>query len=734
MSDNCSKLSQLRSTRFLKKVLGLFVGISLSALSAHSYYNLSGFWRLNATGLTFSPTSQSGTNEQCLSATVSRSSTSAAMTVNLSGGGATFFSDSGCSTAITSFSLVIGASSQVIYFTFPSPGAQVITASATGAISGHQIDTITLNPFTWVGGGANANWTTLLNWSGHAVPTSTDTAIFDGNCSSNCSANLVADTAVGGIGVYPGYIGAVSMNGHNITNFTNFYISGGIFDAGSGTLNVYSFVSAGGTFNAGTSTVVFEDAYDYYNFPITATLYNLTVGAAAGSVMYLSGSVNVTHNLLFNMSANGIYGGTIVLNGSVAQTVTDSYAGTGGSLNTSLTLANSGGGITFNSALQIIQVVAIQSGTASISGGNNVTFGNFELNSGATFTSTTGNLTVYTSNFQVGSTFNANGGTVTIGDNGVETFSSSPTFNHLTLGNDSGSPLTLTGTANVKGNLVYHVPAAGYGVYGGGIVMNGSTAQTVTDFYAGAGGYLSNTLTFQNTSGGVTINSALIQGAATTVHSGTVSIAGASNVTLGTFELDTGATFTSSTGTLTLVGALFQSGSTFNANSGTVIFSDNYSAYDCTGFTPQFHNLVIGNGSNGYVYFSGAVNVNGNLSITVTPAGGIVDNATVGMNGTSAQTVTNANAGTFMAMSITAANSSGGVTLSSAMTLNGGFTLQSGTAQMTGSHILAFTGTFAVNSGAHFTCNGECGAGTACGQGSNLLQCGTYSDAGTITP
>ncbi|MFN8945208.1 MAG: hypothetical protein ACK5WZ_11380, partial [Pseudobdellovibrionaceae bacterium] len=53
--------------------------------------------------------------------------------------------------------------------------------------------------YTWVGRGANANWNTIENWSTQVVPGPSDTAIFDNNCTSNCSPTINLNISIGGI-------------------------------------------------------------------------------------------------------------------------------------------------------------------------------------------------------------------------------------------------------------------------------------------------------------------------------------------------------------------------------------------------------------------------------------------------------------------------------------------------------------------------------------------------------
>ena len=738
-----SKQGTSRRFHGLKKVIGLFMGISLSAISAHAYYNLGAFWTAG-NAISFSPPSNSGVTHQCLSSTIQRSSSAGTTTVNLSGTGATFYTDSLCSMTTTSVVLGPGALNQIFYLAYSTAGTRTITATATGLTPVTQTEIITLNPFTWTGLGGNANWTTPGNWSGNAAPGSSDNAVFDGVCSSNCSANLTADTTTGGIGLYPPYSATVSMNGHNLTLANALYIAAGTFTAGVGTLNTPNFVSTGGTFTASTGTTVIPDSNNSTVSLVTpVTFNNFSLGQNNYQNVYLSGTANVAGNLTFAFEGccNGYGPGTIIMNGTTAQTVTDANAGAQGSMNVNLTLANSSG-VTFNSSL-LGGLVRVQSGSASFLAASNATFNSFELDTGATFTSTTGTLQfgmgTQVVTFQSGSTFNANGGTVLFSDgNGATgyTFASTPQFHTVILGRAQYGNVPITGSFNVNGNLTYNEDGCCWVEGSGTITLNGTGAQTVIDTNAGTSTSLNIDLVTTNSGSGVTFSSAMtLMGL--TVQSGTASVAGAANITIQNLQVNNGATLTASTGNLTVMNtATFQSGSTYVGNGGTFTLGPDNTGGAYSFSSTQFSNFALGNNYYGaYSTMTGTALVSGNLTLALNGNGGVSGTGGVVMNGTGAQNVTDSNSGAGGAIGVTlnTANSGTGVTFNSKQNISGAVTIQSGIAKMTGTYILIFN-SFKVDSGATFQCNGNCGAGTACGLGTNKLRCTTYSNSGTITP
>jgi len=97
---------------------------------------------------------------------------------------------------------------------------------------------------TWSGGGPDANWTNASNWTGGVVPGSSDVAVFNDTCTSNCDVAINASTSILGISVSSSFRGSITQDtGSSITIGSNgFYMdgpnngtSGGVPSSPSGT-------------------------------------------------------------------------------------------------------------------------------------------------------------------------------------------------------------------------------------------------------------------------------------------------------------------------------------------------------------------------------------------------------------------------------------------------------------------------------------------------------------------
>jgi len=121
---------------------------------------------------------------------------------------------------------------------------------------------------TWVGGAPCSlqcnSWTDPNNWDAGQVPTSTDTANFDGSV-SNTNAALYSDPpAVGGITIQSNYIGNIRFGssiggGVTVTVMGNYNQQGGNMSLQASNLHIFGdWNFSGGTLNVGTSTVFFH--------------------------------------------------------------------------------------------------------------------------------------------------------------------------------------------------------------------------------------------------------------------------------------------------------------------------------------------------------------------------------------------------------------------------------------------------------------------------------------------
>lgn len=111
-------------------------------------------------------------------------------------------------------------------------------------------------------------WSTGGNWSGGAPPGSTDVALFDATCTSNCSPTFNAAVDVGGIRMATGYTGTITQSdSYDIWVRTGHFalISGTFLGSTMSTRNLDfdkgSFTKVGGTFRFAGGTTTFSKNY-----------------------------------------------------------------------------------------------------------------------------------------------------------------------------------------------------------------------------------------------------------------------------------------------------------------------------------------------------------------------------------------------------------------------------------------------------------------------------------------
>jgi hypothetical protein len=260
--------------------------------------------------------------------------------VNIALSGSTnlqLYADSGCSYPITSTTIWATTNSQTIYVRFTGNSAGVVTATPTGYSAISQTETVSLVPYTWIGGAScNGNWATAACWQGGVAPTSTNFATFDANCTTNCSATLAANASVLGLWLHSTFPSAnsVSLSSHTLTIGTSgMRIDNGVLNGNTGALSAsgalvltagswlmdtstttvndvafFDYTGSGGI-NPGTGTIVFNSNGDTDfgitgGWPSLSTYYNVVLEDSAG------GGANVLNGFL---SANNL---TINSNGS----------------------------------------------------------------------------------------------------------------------------------------------------------------------------------------------------------------------------------------------------------------------------------------------------------------------------------------------------------------------------------------------------------------------------------
>ncbi|HEX4922906.1 MAG TPA: Ig-like domain-containing protein, partial [Bdellovibrionales bacterium] len=429
-------------------------------------------------------------------------------------------------------------------------GVDTFTYTVSDGMGGTDTGTVTvkvLNPFTWDGGGGDANWTTGANWHGNVAPSNAQTAIFDATCSSNCSPMINAAIDVGGVAMKAGYAGTLTQAvGAAITvrsggwiqaagTFTgsgdpaddlaiqgDFELSGGSFGSPGGTMSLNRNFTRSGTATFASNYTVFRSAAN-----ATITAPGISFGPVefqkpAGSTITISGTMSVSAGLtLFNTFGASIDGGTIEIAGGLGASCTGAAGGGTGTLkfvgasNRTLTGASTCYLPNFE--------LATTGGTATLSGTLNV--------QGSWTESATGTIASGTSTVSLGGSGNAtvsrtnmsfNNLSVNKTGTAITTISGTvPVAGTLTIAHAAGATLN-GGTLSVAGDLVHSSGGGGSAA----LTLNGGAAQTVTH----SGGTIpAGTFTIDKSAGAATLATALTLSSAgqdLVVQSGTLNLDG----------------------------------------------------------------------------------------------------------------------------------------------------------------------------------------------------------------
>ncbi len=600
-------------TFIVKKLIAhiflVFVLMKVSSSETHAYYNVNFGFKQNAPSLNFATSSQTILASLCsgIMTVTTRNGAGVAtnvasnLTVNLTGSsGVTFYSDSNCESAISDVTVLAGTSSKSFYFLSSSSGSKTITAAAASYLSANQSETISTNGFIWTGNGGNANWATAGNWSGGVAPSTSNIAVFDGSCASNCSPTIAANISVSGIRISSGYTGTISQGSSTITLSSGGWVQlGGTFSGGSATitntgkfiLSGGTFTSTSGTFNANGTVWSVSGTGSFVHNSGTVSMSgsgSLTFGAetynnfslSAAGVTYTMNSttLNVGGTLTLSSASNGTYlnSGTVNVYGNL--TFAANY-GWNGSAIFRVKGNASGQTISGSSSSAFVNNLIIEAGT------NNVTMsGTFALGSIYTVTSV-GTMTTTGSTVNIGG--NIGSSTLTFGSETYNniTFSSCAgtySLNSTTL--NVGGTLTTSaacnnsyinsGTVNIYGNLTL---TSNYGWYGSAVfkVKGNASGQTIT---GSSGGSFLNNLIIDAGSNNVTLSGTIAVGSNYTVTSvgtltttsSTLNIGGMNSVTM-TFgtEVYNNVTIDSyCSGTYSLNSSTLNVGGTFTLKTG----------------------------------------------------------------------------------------------------------------------------------------------------------------------
>jgi hypothetical protein len=590
-------------------ILG-FLGATLG--SAHAtVFPTAAFWKHRVAQLKYTTNAQStyasicsGTlTVQTVDASNAAVNQSSDLTVTLSAPpGITFYSDYDCTQPVTSVTIKQWYSTQNFYFLATSNGTYSVQASATGYKSVSQTETISTNPFIWTGGGGNANWSTAANWSGGAAPSSSNVALFNGTCSSNCSPTISSSINVGGIRIASDYSGTFTQSsGATITiNNAGWVQLAGTFNGSSAgdafTIGNGGFVVNNATFTSTSGTLsIADNSYMGLNFYVTGSgVFNHHNGSItftphvwAGANLSPGATTNY-NNVTINTNANGNIQMLTDFNVNGDFTVSEACCGTGfagnhinigGNLNMSnQNVGAAGYGSTWfrmvgtNSTITatgtsagVPNIEIAVSGTVTLVGTINIP-GAYKYTSG---TVNAGTSTIVFTDGNSGDT-----GTITPGTTVFNNVTFSPNNNNITISGtfSVGGTLTISygccgsmngGYLDARGNVVIS-----NGWIGGTtqLQMNGTSNATITMSSSGPAGLV----TINKTGGaGVTLGSNVSFNAwnqSLTLTSGFINMAGY-NLTINNTLTLNGNTLTKNGGTLTVNSTTVGSGSLYG---GTV--------------------------------------------------------------------------------------------------------------------------------------------------------------------
>lgn len=550
------------------------------------------------------------------------------LTVNLATvSGVTYYSDSNCATEITSVTIASGASTANFYFLSASTGTQAITATATGYLAGKQNETISANPYVWTGGGGNALWSTGANWSGGGIPGSTNVALFDGTCSSNCSPTISANISIGGFRIASGYSGTITQNsGVTITTNTGgYYQASGTFVGGSSAITIGGpYALVGGTFTSTSANLRLKG----YAFKIAGSpTFNHSNGKVEFQTSSIASLTGVSGISFYDVDLlGGVSSGSIALNETMNvlgsfRFVDFGYASTlkgTGTINVSGNLETQGSGWgTYASIL----IKMIGTGTITGSSTGTASFGSLEIATTGTITfATTGIISVfgdftYTSGTVVttGSTFRVLGGNESISPGAMS-------FNHFIFSApDNGYyTRTINGTLRVLGDLTQYCNSYSTTTNSGTIEVSGNL--NIQGAWAKGG----TTLTKM-------IGTGTITGSGSGSYIGPLEIATSGTITFAnTGTADIGGNFTYTSGTVVTTGSTvrFVGGAGLAINPGSVVFNHvvfslgTASASTITGTLYVGGNLTL-TGTNMWPSFNGGtIDVKGNLAASGALSGG----------------------------------------------------------------------------------------------------------------
>lgn len=677
---------------------------------AAAYHNVGAWFKTQYNKLQFTTSAQSIYAENCSGTLTiqtknpfgSVKNVSSNLTVNLSApAGVTFYSDSACTSSITSVTIGSGNSTANFYFIDTSTGSASITASAATYTSASQTETLSTNPFIWTGAGADAQWSTAANWSGGAAPGSSNVALFKGSaCSSNCSPTIGASININGVRMNSDYAGTITQSaGKTITVGMGGWVqlAGAFVGSSSGdaiTIGDSNLVVNGGSFTSTSGALSFGDGNQYYSLTLTigssatfshhggsftmngpcashsvstgsATFNHVTINGACPTYNFNGGTMNIAGNLTIpNIAYGGNFNsGTLAVGGNVTVTGPNQN---GGSMVIQLTGNASGQTVGAVNGGNITNLT-ISAGTNPVTLSGTVKISNaYVVNSVGTFTST-------------GSTLVFAGGwaphTLTPG---------SVTYNNISFSPSYGAVYDLGGgTLNMSGdlNLNYGDSGSDDTINSGTIAVGGNVTAT------GPGGFTGSAIVSLtgNASGQTvtTVSGGGIPGLSINAGTNPVTLSGTVKVR-GTYIVNSVGTLTTTGSTLTLVG---QCSVTHTVTPGSFTYNNVSITGVCSTLTLGGSTMTIGGdlaftvGGYSNNLNSGTLIVSGNF--TALSSSNVQGSVAIQLVGTGNQTVTMGST-TMPSGGVTINKASGNVILASDYTQSSTWNVMAGTIYMSG--------------------------------------------------
>ncbi|MGE0762764.1 MAG: Calx-beta domain-containing protein [Bdellovibrionales bacterium] len=518
---------------------------------------------------------------------------------------------------------------------------------ATGTINDNDVV-----PFTWVGTTGDGLWSTAGNWSGLTVPTAANVATFTNVClGANCNATVDVAVDVQGLNMTSAYSGTITQAAGVAlrTGNSDWLMAGGAFIGSSGAITINrDFNQSGGTFTAGTQTIEVQRNWTSTAGAMNMTgstvefkgasgttinigaqqFYNLSLLKDAWTAAAATGSVTIANDFSLNQGFNAFNQGRVT--GGTFDVVNRVNLGlnNGGYGPWALRLVGTGaqtiaGGIDSESALNQLHI-AKPSGLVSVEG----TIG---IDSDFTYMS--------------GSTFNAGTSAIHfINGYGTLSLASDLDFYDVKIAKYQYANVTIVGAGTMQVNHDLTLDASN--VLLGGALLGGSIRAMGNVYANSTGGYL---------------------GGSTTV----LYLAGTGAQTIVGGDGDLPSVVINSTGTVDLTGTFAVVGSFIHTNSAGLSAGTSTVYLESTGTSTvsmgaqSLNNVNVSSGSGRSMVIAGALTINGNAELSGSAGGNTLDGGTlvakknvsitsadfdggtasILLNGTGAQTISNPGGG-----------------------------------------------------------------------------------------